>query len=125
MRALLALIAAPGLAGCACLPPPAPETPAFTCPAVRNAEAWVNRMPGPAPQSRNLVVAVNLVTTGKWMLTPAGDAGAPILQLALAPGGEGNPATATWRSSTARPDRIEILCNGAPHHTITSVESVY
>ena len=87
------------------------------------AEAWINRMPG--PKSQNLVVSVSLDTLDIWTLATLGDDKGPVLQLALKAGGGGNPGTAAWRSASARPDSVEILCNGALHHTIALVESVY
>ena len=122
MRAALALIAAPALISCASFCSPEPEISA-PCPAVLMAEAWINRMPG--PKSQNLVVSVSLDTLDIWTLVTLGDVRGPVLQLALRAGGGGNPGTAAWRSASARPDRVEILCNGVLHYTITEVEAVY
>lgn len=124
MRTLLALVAALGLAACAQLG----ATPvAETCPAVRSAEAWVNRMPGPGPVSRPLIAVVQLETLNLWKLTTQGrSSDGAILRLDLTEGGAGHPGSAGYRSETAPlPARIEIYCNGTLHHTIGEITSAY
>lgn len=130
MRALILACAAAGLTGCTYLSglfTPAAEEEAAACPAVRRADAWVNRMPGPTPEDRSLVVVVELDTPGLWRLTRVtGDAAPETLVLQLSPGGTGHPGSAGYRSAAAgHPGRIEILCEGRLHHTISEVMSVY
>ncbi|MFN4024841.1 MAG: hypothetical protein ACK4MQ_08410 [Hyphomonas sp.] len=131
MRALLLALAATSLAGCTYLTslfaPAAEEETADTCPAVRRADAWVNRMPGPSPQNGGLVVVVELETPDRWMLrTISEEEAPPVLVLALQPGGTGHPGSAGYRSARAgHPDKIEIRCGDRLHHTISEVMSVY
>lgn len=130
MRALILAFAAASLTGCSYLSglfTPAAEEAAAACPAVRRADAWVNRMPGPTPQDRSLIVVVELSTPDLWMLTRVtGDTAPETLVLQLSPGGTGHPGSAGYRSAAAgHPRRIEILCEGRLHHTISEVMSVY
>lgn len=131
MRALFLALAAASLSGCTYLTgffaPAAEEEAAASCPAVRRADAWVNRMPGPSPNNGGLVVVVELETPDRWMLTTISEDEAPsVLVLALQPGGTGHPGSAGYRSARAgHPGKIEIRCGDTLHHTISEVMSVY
>lgn len=130
MRALILALAVASLTGCTYLSSlfaPMAEEEAAACPAIRRADAWVNRMPGPSPQSGGLVIIVELDTADLWMLTTVTEEAAPsVLILTLQPGGAGHPGSAGYRSARAgHPDRIEILCEGKLHYTISDVMSVY
>jgi len=123
MRAILPALVLAGLCGCTHILP-APDPP---CPAVRRAEAWVNRMPGPEAPGNTLVVVLELETADRWQLQKVGRQDSPsILTLELSPGGAGHPGSAGYRSADARkPEQIEIRCNARPHYTIADILSVY
>ena len=120
------------LMGCACLPGRADlaadnEAETANCPAVRRADAWVNRMPGPTPPDRALIVMIELETEARWMMqrsdAPSKDG---VIVLDLMEGGEGHPGSAGWREAGGDlSDSIEIRCGGRLHHRITEVTSAY
>ena len=131
MRAAPATLAAAALLmGCACLPGRADlaaEGEAAACPAVRRTDAWVNRMPGPAPKDNALIVIIELETDARWMLQRSGRPSKDgVIALDLSEGGEGHPGSAGWREAGARqPGPIEIRCNGRLHHRIMEITSAY
>jgi len=131
MRAAPATLAAAALLmGCACLPGRADfsaDGEAAACPAVRRADAWVNRMPGPTPTDNALIVMIELETEARWMMqrskTSSKDG---VIVLDLIEGGQGHPGSAGWREAGARlPEAIEIHCGGRLHHRITDVTAAY
>lgn len=125
MRALLALVSVAALTGCAALSQLfAP--PGAACPEVTRAEAWVNQMPGPQPPDQTLIVSLRLDTSDLWTLRAITPAEAPdVLELELLPGEAGHPGMAGFRSAKAGyPDRIEIVCSGKAHFTLSEIMTV-
>lgn len=124
MRAAQLVIAAAALAGCACQPLSSAAGPEpLTCPALRRAEAWVNRMPGPQAPDKALIVLVELETSERWMLRrteePQND---HALVLELVPGGAGHPGSAAYRgAASAEWKRVDIRCDGDRYHLIQDI----
>lgn len=133
MRAAPATLAAAALLmGCACLPVRADlaadgETGTATCPAVRRADAWVNRMPGTAPADNALIVMIELETDKRWTMQRAKTRSKDgVIVLDLMEGGQGHPGSAGWREAGANlPGAIEIRCGGRLHHRITDITSAH
>ncbi|PKP81518.1 MAG: hypothetical protein CVT79_10585 [Alphaproteobacteria bacterium HGW-Alphaproteobacteria-18] len=121
MRARYLMVAILSLTGCVHALPPE-----VTCPPVVQAEAWVNRMPGPQPPDTSLIVTARIDAQELWMLKAMTQEAAPrILQLELLPGGSGYLGNTGFRSTKAgHPERIEIFCSGKLHHTISHVMTV-
>ncbi|MFN7054335.1 hypothetical protein [Hyphomonas sp.] len=125
MRAGRPGLAAAGLlaAACACIPPA--EDIAAACPAVRSAEAWINRMPSTTAREPALVVMVRVDSAEPWSLKSVGapQPGDP-LRLELTEGGHGHPGIASWRrTGRETPGSIEIFCGENLHHRITEITS--
>lgn len=129
MRAL-SLAAAMLLAGCACVPPAEEAGSALAsedCPAVRRADTWVNRMPGPERASRTLIVLLELETAERWTMRRADTSSVGgRIRLDLIQGGHGHPGSASWRLAGGDTPRvIEIFCAGAPHYSIAKITSAH
>ena len=118
MRTLAIFLTSVALTGCTHFFPAK-----AACPDILSAEAWIDRMPGPEKAATPLIILLRLDTNAPWRLMALTREESPaVLQLDLQPGGTGYPGSAGFRSTTAGdPERIEIVCAGRQHHTISHV----
>ena len=91
-----------------------PAEAAPECPAVTNAEAWINGMPAVGERSGKLVVSLEFDAQEKWMLTRTSGDDDPALVLDLRPGGPSQPGRAAYSKALAgHPvSSVDVTCGG-------------